>query len=100
MIAIRKNARGNRVRTIACNNSNYDRNAIIVDGDGSARFSAASKASNGKRVIAGDFIDSTCSGVLRYRTKGGRSGGANVDGVSAYRCRLAFIASGIGAGDA
>ena len=99
MIAITKSARGNRVRTILCNNSNSDRNAVIVDGDGGARFSAACKASNSKRIIAGDFI-TWVTGVLRYRAKGWRGGGAGVNGVSAYGCRLAFIASGISAGDA
>ena len=86
----------NRCRT----NQNRSATRSIVNIDGGTHLSAASGTGNGEGIIAGDFIDSTCAGVLRYRAKAWRSGSAGVNGVSAYCCMSAFIASRIGTGDA
>ena len=85
MIAITKNRCGNRVGTIRSNNSSADRNAVIVNIDGGARFSAASITDDGKRIITGDFIGSTCAGILCNGAEGGRTWSSGIDSPCANR---------------
>ena len=82
MIAITKNGCGNREGTIRINNSSADRNAVIVDGDGSAWFCGTG---NGKRIITGDFIGSTCAGILCNGAEGWRTWSSGIDSPSTKR---------------